>query len=57
MPNRSRFVIMRADGKYGSQNLDTNQDGQLDCDEIRAYGTAPFGPRAVNNAYCLDSGS
>lgn len=53
MPDQSRFVIMRADGKYGSENLDTNQDGQLDCDEVRAYGTAPFGPRAVNNAFCL----
>jgi hypothetical protein len=56
MPNTSRFVIQRADGKYGAEDLDTNHDGQLDCDEVRAYGTAPFGPRAVNNANCLDGG-
>jgi len=56
MPNRSRFVIMRADGQHGAENLDTNQDGQIDCDEVRAYGTAPFGPRSVNNAYCSDGG-
>ncbi|MBI5533356.1 MAG: hypothetical protein HY898_11605 [Deltaproteobacteria bacterium] len=51
-PNTARFAIMRADGKSGAINLDTNQDGVVSCEEVRAYGSAPFEPRKVDNKRC-----
>ena len=51
-PDTARFVMQRVDGLHGALNLDTNQDGEVDCEEVRAYGSAPFGPREPDNARC-----
>ena len=51
-PDSARFVLQRVDGRYGAPNLDTNGDGQIDCEEVRAYGSEPFGPRQPDNERC-----
>ncbi len=48
----ARFEMIRVDGKHGGIDLDTNQDGQITCDEVRAYGTGPFNPSQPDNANC-----
>ena len=35
-------------------NLDTDGDGSVSCDEVGAYGVAPFGPREPDNAVCAE---
>lgn len=51
-PDSARFVLRRVDGQHGSVNIDSNQDGVIDCEDVRAYGSAPFGPREPDNARC-----
>ena len=53
-PNTARFALQRVDGEHGAIDLDTDADGQVSCEEIRAYGSAPFAPREVDNAACRD---
>ncbi len=36
----------------GSPDLDRDGDGALTCDEVRAYGLAPFGPREPDDSHC-----
>lgn len=55
-PGSARFALERIDGRDGALDLDTNRDGELDCAEVRAYGTAAFGPRAPDNARCVTGG-
>jgi hypothetical protein len=51
-PNTARFAMIRVDGKNGAKNLDTNLDDTVTCDEVRAYGSAPFQPRTPDNKRC-----
>jgi hypothetical protein len=48
----ARFALVRVDGKHGAPNLDGDGDGVVSCDEVRAWGTAPFGPRKPDNERC-----
>jgi len=51
-PDSARFVLRRVDGQHGSVNIDSNQDGVIDCEDVRAYGSEPFGPRPPDNTRC-----
>ena len=35
-PSANRFVMVRADGGRGGMRLDVDNDGQVDCDDVRA---------------------
>lgn len=51
---RHRFVLMRADGRHGSPDLDRDGNGRVTCDEVRSYGLDPFGPRQPDDAHCRE---
>jgi hypothetical protein len=52
LSDSARFAMLRVDGAHGAINLDTNADGQVTCEEARAYGTPPFNPKAPDNSEC-----
>jgi hypothetical protein len=48
----NRFALQRVDGRHGAPDLDTDQDGQISCAEVRAHGLASFGPAKADNSLC-----
>jgi hypothetical protein len=45
-PTGSTFALVRADGRYGADDLDTDDSGEVTCDEILAADAlfAPYLP-------------
>lgn len=49
----SQFLLMRADGRDGSENLDTDGDGQVSCEEAREYVAGHYGPLVPDDSKCV----